>query len=579
LRHIVLHPPSYIGWWQLIEPESASPTDAEREKCFVHPEKYDKTLSAYDDVMIRNRRFLGEDRFLTTLALVRGFRSAYEPTAIARTKAMDSMIGLIKQRRRWDNSTLANALYLFKELFALGSNMRRSTRFVVGLNLLDTAFSLISPAFIYLLLYFFFTGVLPLVPTTVWHAVLSVVLVVVGFAHFVPGWNLGASQLAYMSVIGNMCLLTAGASIYLMARLALTVAGQLGEAQDTSILVLSVMTQAATVGSVLLSLAVHEGWLFVLRSISGIGSLLMLAFHNWFMKFYAVGNLHDLTWGTRGLDTGEDRTNVKISFLAALVVFTANAGFLVMFFIVSASSEAANGATNTFTLTIGLIMCITTAFSALVRLGFALYRVRSLSACASVLPPPRLTRCRVETAPGCVVRGRAADGARRVGAPHGAVGAAGHRGPVHGRLLRAGPDLLPERQQRVLLPLLRVQLLQQHVDGAQLGLCRACPSPPLFSASLVSPSLPQILSAVRCGLMVFCFFMHMSLNRGLFVIIWVLSFFLIAAHGVYELRPGQFSWETAPWAVCMVTQLIAVTLQTIAFGASPACASPVGPCG
>jgi len=56
----------------------------------------------------RNRYDLGEDRSLTLKMLEKGFRTIYDPRAIAYTEAPDTVTNLLQQRRRWLNATFIN---------------------------------------------------------------------------------------------------------------------------------------------------------------------------------------------------------------------------------------------------------------------------------------------------------------------------------------------------------------------------------------------------------------------------------------------------------------------------------------
>jgi hypothetical protein len=65
-----------------------------------------------DDAMSFLCLAMGEDRFLCTLALRRGCRLGYAPQATARTRAPESIGEFVRQRARWQSSTLANMFYI-----------------------------------------------------------------------------------------------------------------------------------------------------------------------------------------------------------------------------------------------------------------------------------------------------------------------------------------------------------------------------------------------------------------------------------------------------------------------------------
>lgn len=58
----------------------------------------------------RNLYELGEDRTLTIRLLEKGYRCLYDPRAVAYTEVPDTLLKLLLQRRRWNNSTFVNLL-------------------------------------------------------------------------------------------------------------------------------------------------------------------------------------------------------------------------------------------------------------------------------------------------------------------------------------------------------------------------------------------------------------------------------------------------------------------------------------
>jgi len=80
--------------------------------CMYRIEALEDTLRAFclqpKNIREYHRLEQGEDRYLTTLSLARGWKGNMIKSSVAYTKCPESLRRLMEQRRRWNNSTLEN---------------------------------------------------------------------------------------------------------------------------------------------------------------------------------------------------------------------------------------------------------------------------------------------------------------------------------------------------------------------------------------------------------------------------------------------------------------------------------------
>jgi len=83
----------------------------------------EKVAASYSAVATRivqkNCLDQGEDRYLTTLLALRGFKTAYQGNAEVSTSMFNDLEKYLEQRRRWQASTLANQIVVFKQMMRL----------------------------------------------------------------------------------------------------------------------------------------------------------------------------------------------------------------------------------------------------------------------------------------------------------------------------------------------------------------------------------------------------------------------------------------------------------------------------
>eukprot|EP01105_Mastigella_eilhardi_P015886 TRINITY_DN3638_c0_g1_i1.p1 TRINITY_DN3638_c0_g1~~TRINITY_DN3638_c0_g1_i1.p1 ORF type:complete len:618 (-),score=133.99 TRINITY_DN3638_c0_g1_i1:261-2114(-) len=88
--------------------------------CMVRPQALEHVLSCYlqdaNTIVEKNQLDLGEDRTMTTLLLQAGWRTGYLTSATALTDVPQTLPQLIRQRRRWINSTVVNMWLLLRHV-------------------------------------------------------------------------------------------------------------------------------------------------------------------------------------------------------------------------------------------------------------------------------------------------------------------------------------------------------------------------------------------------------------------------------------------------------------------------------
>ncbi|EDR26662.1 chitin synthase, putative [Entamoeba dispar SAW760] len=86
----------------------------------IRPQAMETVLNDYlatsTSIWEKNQLDLGEDRTLTTLLVEKGWDTGYVTKAVAHTDAPFTLVGLIKQRRRWINSTIVNMGILLQRI-------------------------------------------------------------------------------------------------------------------------------------------------------------------------------------------------------------------------------------------------------------------------------------------------------------------------------------------------------------------------------------------------------------------------------------------------------------------------------
>jgi chitin synthase len=272
--------------------------------------------------------FLAEDRVFgneIVLAHDKSWRIGYCPEAEATTDACDTFAELLRQRRRWQNSALAVRLWLWGRLPAyLGRRDKgvldkvRFTASMVWQGLL-TASEVMSPAFVLLLIIAAASG---LIHPKSWAA-----------ASTVGGMVAAAGGLAWLTFTNRISRWQSGLCIARDAAATLSVVSLLGLAlysnpfDQAAMLVAPVVLMAAVITASMPGqrwAALRHLPLFLLTD-----RLISFALYG-----YALANLHNVTWGTKGLtddagdQVGEKRRMRRLRNVVAGLIVAVDAGLV-----------------------------------------------------------------------------------------------------------------------------------------------------------------------------------------------------------------------------------------------------------
>ena len=239
--------------------------------------------------------FLAEDRVFgneIVLAQDKSWRIGYCPAAEATTDACDTFGELLRQRRRWQNSALAVRLWLWGRLPSYLSRGDKTlidkARFSASMlwQGLLTASEVMSPAFLLLLIFAAAGGLV--------HAQNAAAAAVIG------GALLASGGLAWLTLTGRpsrwrraLCLARdATATLAVISLLALAyVSNPLGQAvlMTAPVILMAAIIAVSMPGQRLPALRHLPVYLLTDRVIS----LILYA--------YSLANVHNVSWGTKGL--------------------------------------------------------------------------------------------------------------------------------------------------------------------------------------------------------------------------------------------------------------------------------------
>eukprot|EP01105_Mastigella_eilhardi_P026523 TRINITY_DN7720_c0_g1_i1.p1 TRINITY_DN7720_c0_g1~~TRINITY_DN7720_c0_g1_i1.p1 ORF type:complete len:670 (-),score=185.65 TRINITY_DN7720_c0_g1_i1:77-2086(-) len=251
--------------------------------CMVRPQAMEQVLNEYLSQSLtlwqKNQLDLGEDRTLTTLLLQRGWDTGYCVAAVARTDVPRSLVTLVKQRRRWINSTIVN-------MTVLVSRVHRPLAIPLLISLaIELASSLTLPTAVLMLFFEVGTdsGVLPGVVlgcVVLWSVLLVTLSLTTPPEHLY--WLFHGSALVGACVVVLMCVGVVMNAKTFFARFWL----------ELVILI-------AWVFVIVAAALIHRQWLSVLGVIAPVTWLLMTPVMYVVVPVYAVCNFDDVSWGTR----------------------------------------------------------------------------------------------------------------------------------------------------------------------------------------------------------------------------------------------------------------------------------------
>ncbi|KAE9029746.1 Chitin synthase [Phytophthora rubi] len=272
------------------------------------------TTSTRDLGPFKGNMYLAEDRILCFELLARRGRNwtmHYVKDAIARTDVPETLVDLIKQRRRWLNGSFFAGLFAISNFSRVWKESGHSLSRKIVLTLQFIYLSVQSALSWFLLsnLFLTFYYVLTLTLYSKYPALLAIVLgiylaIVGGIVVFALGNRPEKRTAAFYSFsyvfMGLVMLVVSVISIY-------------GLVEDVSVtdprddLASCSVSNFELVGGVVTAI----GLVFASAFIHGEFSVLLGTLQYYFMLptfvnilgIYAYSNLHDLSWGTKGLET------------------------------------------------------------------------------------------------------------------------------------------------------------------------------------------------------------------------------------------------------------------------------------
>ncbi|KAH3756648.1 glycosyltransferase family 2 protein [Pelomyxa schiedti] len=252
--------------------------------CMVKPQAVETILNAYlaatSTIWAKNQLDLGEDRTMTTQLLQTGWETTYEPRAVARTEVPSTLIGLIKQRRRWINSTIVNMVMLLKTVW-------RPVSFPLFVSLSIELFSSFAlPTAILMLVYEIAVSVGMYPPV-------ALALIVL--------WCLLLLTLSLTSRIEQLEYWFHASTLFgaVITILMVIFAAQNLEGLFTKYWI-EVVVMVAWVLFIAAAAVIHHQWFSVLGIVAPLTWLILSPTMYVVIPIYAVCNFDDVTWGTRG---------------------------------------------------------------------------------------------------------------------------------------------------------------------------------------------------------------------------------------------------------------------------------------
>eukprot|EP01105_Mastigella_eilhardi_P015887 TRINITY_DN3638_c0_g1_i10.p2 TRINITY_DN3638_c0_g1~~TRINITY_DN3638_c0_g1_i10.p2 ORF type:complete len:347 (-),score=82.73 TRINITY_DN3638_c0_g1_i10:47-1087(-) len=253
--------------------------------CMVRPQALEHVLSCYlqdaNTIVEKNQLDLGEDRTMTTLLLQAGWRTGYLTSATALTDVPQTLPQLIRQRRRWINSTVVNMWLLLRHV----NRWCSAFPLLVSLGVeLISSFTLPTAV----LMLFFQMGAsvglnaLLVIAVIILWVLLLLVLSLTADLDRVHYW-FEASAVVGAVVIFLMIVYTVqSADLFLHKYWA------------------EVVVVVGWVVIIVLSSVIHRQWTSVLGVLAPVTWLFMSPTMYVIVPLYAICNFDDVSWGTRG---------------------------------------------------------------------------------------------------------------------------------------------------------------------------------------------------------------------------------------------------------------------------------------
>jgi len=225
----------------------------------------------------------GEDRWLCTLLLQRGYRVEYSAASDAYTHAPEGFNEFFQQRRRWVPSTMANIFDLlmdYKSVVKINDNISMP---YIGYQTMLIVGTIIGPGTIFLMLVGAFVAAFKISNWISFYYNLIPIIVYMGVCLMAPSkWQLILSAILSTFYALVMMAVIVGTSLQL---------GEDGLGSPSAIFLLSLT------GSMFISACLHpqEFWCIV----PGLIYLLCIPSMYLLLIIYSITNLNVVSWGTR----------------------------------------------------------------------------------------------------------------------------------------------------------------------------------------------------------------------------------------------------------------------------------------
>ena len=252
--------------------------------CMIRPQAMemvlDKYLAGTVSIFDRNKLDLGEDRTLTTLLLQAGWCTTYVSSAVAKTEAPDTLEKIIRQRRRWINSTIVNMWSLLKTV-----RRWQALPLIVSLAV-ELVSSFVLPTAVLML--FYQMGLTMGLNATITVAALvlwAVALVVLSMTSATQGsmW-----MYEHSAIIGAFV-------VFLMLLFTIQNIAEMAHKYFMEVVVIF-----AWLGCVVVASFVHRQASSVVSLIAPFCWFLMAPVMYVVIPIFAICNFDDVSWGTRG---------------------------------------------------------------------------------------------------------------------------------------------------------------------------------------------------------------------------------------------------------------------------------------
>ncbi|XUY25931.1 hypothetical protein RMR21_009985 [Agrobacterium sp. rho-8.1] len=263
-----------------------------------------------DDGLLRRNLYLAEDRVLG-LALVEATGAAihYVPAAVVKTDPCTSLDELLRQRRRWINSTVAARLTALSRLPDILSSPvlswgRKSSIFLsILFGLYQTLLMLVWPG---MSIFFVAYGARTVVSPFVGNADIPALEFAAGAAFFLC-WALMLASMRHGLAEGGIFGKWKGAWLYLL--LAVSVFGNFVAVATApvAVILLGILVLVVSAALIRLDRSIVSYWHRWMPF-----QLLLAPAFSLYLTSYAFANISDVSWGTKGLSESRTRPGQRL---------------------------------------------------------------------------------------------------------------------------------------------------------------------------------------------------------------------------------------------------------------------------